>query len=87
MIEIMRIFNRPIFVSQQDRLFAKGQKKLFEEMRQEHQDDIARATALPVGYVIKLEGGITQAREEWLAAAAIELTELAEQIDALSEYI
>lgn len=83
----MRIFNRPIFVSAQDRLFAKGQKKLFEEMRQVHEDDITRATALPPGRIMKLEGGVTQTREAWLEDAAVELTELTEQIDALSEYI
>lgn len=83
----MRLFNRPIFVSQQDRLFAKGQKKLFEEMRQVHEDDITRTTALPSGYVLRLEGSQTMTREAWLDIAAVELTELTEQIDALAEYI
>ncbi len=83
----MRIFNRPIFVSQQDRLFAKGQKKLFEEMRQAHEDNITRATALPAGRIIRLEGSQTMTREAWLDIATVELAELTEQIDALSEYI
>lgn len=83
----MRLFDRPIFVSRQDRLFAKGQKKLFEEMRQAHEDDIAGVTALPAGRTIKLEGGISMTREEWLDIAAVELTELTAQIDALAEYI
>lgn len=83
----MRIFNRPIFVSAQDRLFAEALTKVIGEMRQAHEDDITRATALPPGRIMKLEGGITQTREAWLDIAAVELTELTEQIDALSEYI
>lgn len=82
----MNLFGRPIFVSAQDRLLAKGQRKLFEEMRQAHEDDITRATALPPGRIMKLEGGVTQTREAWLEDAAVELMELTEQIDALSEY-
>lgn len=83
----MNIFNRPIFVSQQDRLFAKGQKKLFEEMRQSHLEDVANVTAMPDGSALKLEDGTTTTKEDWLVLAAIETAELTEQIDALAEYI
>ena len=83
----MRLFNRPIFVSQATLLAMRGQKKLFEEMRQEHEGAITRATALPTGHIIRLEGGITQTREDWLAAAVIELTELTQQIDDLAAYV
>lgn len=82
----MRIFNRPIFVSAQDRLLAKGQKKLFEEMRQAHLEDVAIVTAMSDGAPLRLENGTTTTKEDWLALATTETTELTEQIDALSEY-
>lgn len=83
----MKLFNRPIFISKATLLTMRGQKKLFEEMRQAHEDDITKATKLPQGFIIKLEGGLTMTREEWLETAAVELTELTAQIDALAEYV
>jgi len=83
----MRVFRRPIFVSRPNLLTMKGQKKLYEEHREAHKDDITRTTALPPGTIMDLEGGLTQSREEWLAAAAIELAELTQQIDDIAAYV
>ncbi len=83
----MRLFNRPIFVSQATLLTMRGQKKLFGEMRQSHEEDIANVTAMPDGSALKLEDGTTTTKEDWLALAATETAELTEQIDALAEYV